>query len=186
MQSATLEPLWFGKLALGCEQRLSEIDLRGNRPPWSSASFAGEFSNPHSIVYGCRFRGEIIGFGVVHHIRPEAHLLNFAVAQEFRGLGVGRRFLNFIVHSLLADGGETLSLEVRRSNNSAQLLYTSLGFEIVGERRKYSPDDAEDALVMKVPLIIACQSSSSRSADTASTLSNVSNGQGRTPESAAA
>ena len=153
MHLSGLEPLWFGRLALGCEQRLAEIDLRGNRPPWSSASFAGEFNNQHASVFGLRFKGEVIGFGVVHFVKPDAHLLNFAIAQEFRGLGAGKRFLKFIMQSLYNDGCDCLTLEVRRGNSSAQALYESFGFEIVGERKRYYPDDGEDALVMKASLL---------------------------------
>lgn len=152
MQLGGLEPLWIGQLASGCEQRLSEIDLRGNRPPWSAASFAGEFQNQRAKVLGCRFRGELIGFAVLHHIHPEAHLLNFAVAQEFRGLGVGKRLLGFVLSMLKLDRCETLTLEVRRSNIAAQTLYESIGFEIVGQRLRYYPDDAEDAFVMRLLL----------------------------------
>ncbi len=152
MQLGGLEPLWIGQLSSGCEQRLSEIDLRGNRPPWSAASFAGEFSNKHALVLGCRFRGELIGFAVIHHIQPEAHLLNFAIAQEVRGLGVGKRLLDFTLNLLKNEGCESLTLEVRRSNNAAQSLYEGSGFEVVGQRPHYYPDDGEDAFVMKLAL----------------------------------
>jgi len=152
MSDAMLEPLWLGVLAPGCEARLSDIDLRGNRPPWSEASFAGEFSNQVSTVLGCRFRGEIIGFAVVHYVHPQAHILNVAVAQEFRSLGVGRRLLGFIIETLRGKECETLSLEVRRSNSAAQNLYASIGFEVIAERLRYYPDDGEDALVMRVPI----------------------------------
>jgi ribosomal-protein-alanine N-acetyltransferase len=145
-----LTPLWMGELALGCEQRLAEIDQRGNRPPWSAASFVGEFSNSRAIVFGARFRGEIIGFGVIHFIAPEAHLLNFAIAQEFRAMGAGRQLLEFMLATLKARGCDVLTLEVRRSNLAAQALYESFGFEAAGERKRYYPDDSEDALVMRV------------------------------------
>jgi ribosomal-protein-alanine N-acetyltransferase len=45
-----------------------------------------------------------------------------------------------------------LSLEVRVSNHIAQSLYTKLGFEAGGIRKRYYTDNQEDALVMWVNL----------------------------------
>ena len=41
-----------------------------------------------------------------------------------------------------------MTLEVRRSNETAQSLYRSLGFIQVGVRKKYYEDNGEDALFM--------------------------------------
>jgi len=41
-------------------------------------------------------------------------------------------------------------LEVRASNEAAQLLYRDLGFSFVGRRRDYYRLPTEDALVMKL------------------------------------
>ena len=40
-----------------------------------------------------------------------------------------------------------MTLEVRRSNERAQKLYQSLGFEYVGVRKRYYEDNGEDALI---------------------------------------
>jgi ribosomal-protein-alanine N-acetyltransferase len=50
----------------------------------------------------------------------------------------GRRSVAFVI------------LEVRASNEAAQLLYRDLGFRIVGRRREYYRLPTEDALVMKL------------------------------------
>ena len=44
-----------------------------------------------------------------------------------------------------------MTLEVRVSNEPAQRLYQSFGFEVAGRRRAYYTDDGEDALVMTTP-----------------------------------
>jgi ribosomal-protein-alanine N-acetyltransferase len=43
-------------------------------------------------------------------------------------------------------------LEVRRSNSPAQSLYRAFGFEEVGVRRRYYPDNREDAIIMRLDL----------------------------------
>jgi ribosomal-protein-alanine N-acetyltransferase len=44
---------------------------------------------------------------------------------------------------------ETLTLEVRVSNDAAQALYRRHGFRLVGLRRRYYRDTGEDALIME-------------------------------------
>lgn len=45
-------------------------------------------------------------------------------------------------------GASYATLEVRKSNLRAQNLYTSLGFQPVGWRKRYYEDNQEDALLM--------------------------------------
>tara|TARA_B100001250_G_scaffold341155_1_gene309051 strand:- start:207 stop:467 length:261 start_codon:yes stop_codon:yes gene_type:complete len=50
----------------------------------------------------------------------------------------------------LCEGIETITLEVRASNNPAQGLYRKFGFAPVGLRRGYYQADNEDAIVMTI------------------------------------
>jgi ribosomal-protein-alanine N-acetyltransferase len=50
-------------------------------------------------------------------------------------------------------GASLVSLEVRKSNASAQALYFKYGFEIAGERKRYYSDNGEDAWIMTTPNI---------------------------------
>ena len=43
---------------------------------------------------------------------------------------------------------EFISLEVRKSNSAAVSLYEKLGYEKVGERKKFYTDPQEDAVIM--------------------------------------
>jgi ribosomal-protein-alanine N-acetyltransferase len=46
------------------------------------------------------------------------------------------------------DGAQRAFLEVRRSNEIAQALYTSLGFTVTATRHNYYTQPEEDALVL--------------------------------------
>jgi ribosomal-protein-alanine N-acetyltransferase len=78
----------------------------------------------------------------------ECHIANVTVAPEARGRSVGE----FLVEGILADahrrGAIRATLEVRISNAAAIGLYEKCGFTSVAMRRKYYPDNGEDALVM--------------------------------------
>jgi ribosomal-protein-alanine N-acetyltransferase len=92
---------------------------------------------------------EIIGYGVMSIAAGESHILNICVHPDFQGRGLGRKILKRFI-SLAADHNvDTIFLEVRITNKVAQILYTSEGFNEIGQRRGYYPGDKgrEDALV---------------------------------------
>ena len=56
--------------------------------------------------------------------------------------------MNHMIQTALSKGAKKMTLEVRAGNVVAQNLYTSLGFERVGIRRKYYADTGEDGYIM--------------------------------------
>ena len=54
--------------------------------------------------------------------------------------------------ALTMKGIETLTLEVRVSNEAAIALYDRLGYEQIGRRPNYYTDPREDALIMRKEL----------------------------------
>jgi ribosomal-protein-alanine N-acetyltransferase len=132
---------------------IARIELESNRPPWSERLFLNEFSNQCSLTFGARTDGELAGFVVVHAVIDEAHIVNFAVASRFRRRGVGRELLSYLLQDLFIRGVRWVTLEVRRSNEAARGLYENLGFQEVGVRQGYYPDNQEDALVMSLNLV---------------------------------
>jgi len=86
-------------------------------------------------------------------ILDEGHITNIAVDPSCRRQGVGRALLQYLVTEGKAMGLKYLTLEVRRSNLSAQHLYREIGFVKTGVRPNYYQDNREDAFIMwKGPL----------------------------------
>jgi N6-L-threonylcarbamoyladenine synthase/protein kinase Bud32 len=77
-----------------------------------------------------------------------AHLLNIAVRADLRGRGLGAALLAEAMHLALEGGATRVTLEVRRSNGRALMLYQEAGFEVVGSRRGYYSDTGEDGLLL--------------------------------------
>ena len=68
------------------------------------------------------------GYGFV---APDVPELSIAVAQRWRGSGVGRRLLEELLRRAAAAGHPSLSLSVD-ADNPARRLYEALGFRVVG------------------------------------------------------
>lgn len=95
-----------------------------------------------------------LGFLIIRTVAGEAEVLTIAVHPRSRGRGVGKKLMQDAMFRLYSDRCENLFLEVDGANQAALLLYKSLGFRQVGERKGYYRDAKGDgtALVMKVDL----------------------------------
>jgi ribosomal-protein-alanine N-acetyltransferase len=74
------------------------------------------------------------------------------VAPRHRRRGLAQKLLDEMIVEGTERGARLVTLEVRRSNQSAQGLYRKNGFYTVMIRRAYYRDNQEDALVMVKPL----------------------------------
>ena len=125
---------------------LLEIERQSfSEPTWQAADFA-KYSCLVAEIDGC-----VAGFLVVRETfsarpsaRAEREILNVAVAERFRRLGIAAALLNRELHS-----GALYFLEVRESNSAAQALYRKLGFTAIAQRKEYYHNPPETAIVMR-------------------------------------
>ena len=128
--------------------------------PWSRESFETSLSVQHFQFLVAEQGGAdrpgggngdaaILGYLVALLLLDEAEIADIAVAPAGRRRGVGGRLLDRAVADIAQGGAQSLYLEVRESNSAARALYESRGFLLIGRRRAYYRDPAEDALVMK-------------------------------------
>ena len=124
--------------------------------PWPLSQFADSLSAGHR----CRVAqagSALCGFSIFTTAADQASLLNIAVCRSEQGRGIGKNLLLEGLRALTSSDAQRCLLEVRLSNHSAQQLYRSQGFRVVGERKKYYPAAVgrEDALVMSRDLSIS-------------------------------
>ena len=109
-------------------------------------------------LFASKMDGQIAGYGGCWLITGEAHISTIAVLPTFRGQGIGELLLSHMLLRAVLLEAEYSVLEVRESNLSAQALYHKYEYEVVGRRKGYYRDNAEDALLMEVrPLDSAYQ-----------------------------
>ncbi|MBI5528893.1 MAG: ribosomal protein S18-alanine N-acetyltransferase [Deltaproteobacteria bacterium] len=132
-----------------------EIEKASFRAPWKMEAFRAELANRYSRFTGVRIEGAggpLAAFAIYWLVVDEVHIINFAVAPEWRRRGVGRALLAHIIRDGADSGCRLIGLEVRAGNEGAIALYRGFGFSPVSVRPKYYVDNDEDALVMMLEL----------------------------------
>ena len=131
-----------------------EIEETSGLNRWGYDAYRRElFTNPNSIMIVARnlVPGPgVIGFFAGWIVEDELHVNNVASHREYRRIGIGRSLMEAAIDEGGRRGVAFVILEVRASNEGAQLLYRDLGFSIVGRRREYYRVPTEDAFVMKL------------------------------------
>lgn len=110
--------------------------------------FRDEVSQPHRTYLAAEVDGALAGYGGLMVVGEEAHITTVVVDPVRRGHRLGTRLMLGLVDAALGAGAESLTLEVRVSNEAAQALYRRFGMAPVGVRKQYYRD--EDALIMWV------------------------------------
>jgi len=131
-----------------------EIEETSGLNRWGYDAYRRElFTNPNSIMMVARNLvpgPAVIGFFAGWIVEDELHVNNVASHRDYRRIGVGRSLMEAAIDEARLRGGAQVVLEVRASNEVAQVLYRELGFSFIGRRRDYYRLPTEDALVMKI------------------------------------
>jgi ribosomal-protein-alanine N-acetyltransferase len=139
--------------------------------PWSARAYQYEITrNDHSTMLVARAAGAskgrlghlkhrlglgtpspVLGYAGLWLLVDETHICTIAVHPRWQGLGLGELLLISLLDESMRLGALCATLEVRVSNNAAQVLYLKYGFEIVSIRKRYYTDNNEDAYIMTTP-----------------------------------
>jgi ribosomal-protein-alanine N-acetyltransferase len=140
----------FRKLKLRDLSAIDEIERTSYPTPWSRSMFAGELAKPSSICLGAIDvdANRLVGYLIISRYVDAWHVMNIAVANDYRRQGIATRLMERLFEVTSGDGRRGYTLEVRVSNEAAIRLYESLGFKARGVRRGYYTDNREDALIM--------------------------------------
>ena len=129
---------------------VTALEVRDGDAHWTRAQFekelSGEFRRFFVVVKPPDT--DILAYGGYWKAGPEAQITNLVVRRESRCQGIGKRLVEFILDCARGEMCTTCTLEVRASNQHAQSLYRSLGFEVKGTRPKIYQDPVEDAVLM--------------------------------------
>jgi ribosomal-protein-alanine N-acetyltransferase len=149
---AVSAPLVVEPMRIGDVGAVLEIERLSFSAPWPAFAFEQELTANRLAHYRvARLADRVVAFGGIWLMVDEAHITTFGVHPDHRRKGIGRRLLLQLAEVALQLGSARMTLEVRVSNEPAQLLYRSFGFAVSGRRVAYYTDDGEDALIMTTP-----------------------------------
>lgn len=116
--------------------------------PWSEKGIGDELSNPFAFFFVALSNGVVAGYIGAHNIVGEVYITNVAVNPDFRKKGIGTALVEHLLSVSLNEQADFVTLEVRKSNNSAIALYEKAGFQVVGERKDFYELPKENAILM--------------------------------------
>jgi [ribosomal protein S18]-alanine N-acetyltransferase len=118
--------------------------------PWTRVMYLAELENPGvSFCFTAKdAAGRVVGFCSLWRVLDELHINNLAVLPDVRRSGVATALLTYVLEHGAQLGARRATLEVRRSNEAARLLYERFGFTVAGVRQAYYTKPVEDALVL--------------------------------------
>lgn len=147
----TSDQLNFREASIADAQGISANEQSSHITPWSLGLIKDSINGSH-LVWVIEQQQQNIGHLFVLPVLGQWELLNLVINPQSQGRGFGFQALSFLLQQAKSEQISSIFLEVRRSNQAARNLYSKLGFEEVGVRKKYYKlaDGREDAIIMQV------------------------------------
>lgn len=123
--------------------------------PWKASAYEYEITSNRLASYQVVTQqlgdrpSRLIGYAGYWLMSGEAHVSTIAIDLEWRGKGLGELLFLSILDLACADAAHLVTLEVRKSNLTAQGLYRKYRFQVVGERPRYY-EKTESAILMTI------------------------------------
>ncbi len=143
----------YGPLTRADARRCAELEalLFHGDDPWPEMAFVRELGASHIRYVAARVDGLLVGYAGMARLGRtppfEYEIHTVGVDPDYQGRGIGKTMMT----DLLAGAGPeaTVYLEVRTDNEAALALYSGLGFEKVGVRKRYYQASGADAYTMR-------------------------------------
>jgi len=117
--------------------------------PWLEEDFIRCLRQRNCIGMVADHNDRIAGFMIYELHNTKIHVLNFAVASDYRRHSVGSQMVNKLKSKLSYGKRNRINLEIRESNLPAQLFFREQHFRAVSVLRSYYKDTPEDAYLMQ-------------------------------------
>ncbi len=127
---------------------LAELERLCFSTPWTEQGLREELDNRTAHFIVAETGDQVAGYMGVFVVCESCYVSDIAVYPQFRRQGVASALIKKASADAAVLGAQSISLEVRPSNEAAVKLYRSLGFEDIGLRKRFYRDPEEDALIM--------------------------------------
>ena len=117
--------------------------------PWSEDDFVRCLRQRNCIGMVAEMDDQVVGFMIYELHKNRLHILNFAVADRYRRLGIGTQMVSKLAGKLSDQRRNRILLEIRETNLPAQLFFRNSGFRAVSVLNEFYEDTPEDAYLMQ-------------------------------------
>ena len=141
------------KMEAGDLEEVAELEKILFTSYWKKSDFEYELQqNPYAVLKVIEIDGKIAAYCDRWILFDQAQIATIGVAEEYQHQGLGQQLMASMIFDAIAKECDTMSLEVRVSNDKAIALYKKNGFITVNTRKGYYQDNHEDAYLMVKPL----------------------------------
>lgn len=116
---------------------------------WTEDDFLRCLRQRNCIGMVAERNDRVIGFMIYELHKTRLHVLNFAVAPDYRRNGVGHLMIDKLIAKLSTHRRTKITLAVRERNLAAQVFFRRADFRAVRVLRNYYEDSGEDAFLME-------------------------------------
>jgi ribosomal-protein-alanine N-acetyltransferase len=136
------------EMSLEDVQAVWEMEQMCFPDPWSIDSIKEGFFNRFDTWIVLEEEEEFLGYCAFRILAGEGELFRIAVLPAFRGRGLSKKLMEYLVKYSSKMNAFSISLEVRESNIIAKNLYKTYGFLEEGIRKAYYRNPCESAIIM--------------------------------------
>ena len=122
-----------------------DIEQNSFADPWQENDFIQHLRQRNCIGFVAEYDDHIVAFFVYTMNPTHIHIENFAVANEFRGEGVGTACIDKLKDKLSPNRRRRITVNVRESNLAAQKFFAACGFRAVNVLHDTYDNCDEDA-----------------------------------------
>jgi len=118
--------------------------------PWLEEDFIHCLRQRNCSGMVAEHEDRVVGFMIYELHKTRIHVLNFAVAPDYRRRGVGSQMVDKLAEKLSPQRRSRITLEVRETNLPGQLFFRRCGFRAVSVLQNFYEDyeTTEDAYTM--------------------------------------
>lgn len=120
---------------------------------WTEQGLADELTNDTAHFLVAENEEGVAGYIGIFVVCESCYVSDIAVFPKMRRKGIASALVSEAERRAGSLGAQSLSLEVRPSNEQALSLYFSLGFEEIGRRPGFYRNPPEDALILSKEIV---------------------------------
>ncbi len=129
---------------------VAKIEKEAFSVPFTESDILSYMESPiwHFLV--AKQEDEVLGYISFTVILDECQIVNVAVSQDARKMGIGSRLLSYFLDYIKGMGVLSVYLEVRESNAPAIALYNKFNFSVSGISKNHYSKPTENAILMSI------------------------------------